>query len=452
MAPSLTDLNEQLMEILDSSAVLPAGQLGQYAIDGLAPLAAVRPNNRQDIARVMQWAAPRGISVFPHGGGTQLDLGNKPDRVDLALDLRGCNRVLDFQPADLTVTVEAGITLEALQQELAQGDKLVPLEAPLPDRATVGGILASGASGPLRFAYGLAREWLIGIGVVGANGVETKAGGKVVKNVTGYDLNKLYTGSLGSLGVIVEASFKLTPLPATRGVLVAGFPSFGAGVEGGRALLSQVFAPQGLHVVDGPTAREKLGIVPAVTDKGAVCVAFFFGRARSVQRRLDDSRRLLQEKGADKVDSLDEPSGLSLSRRLTDLGWEPDNAPYLGMKINVPPSSIGAVAAKAREEPALGSPPGLVVDAGFGTLRLLWWRDSANSETDESRVIEAIERLGKLAAGANGSAVVEHCPLAVKERLDVWGESSEGIEIMRRIKQKFDPSGILNPGRFVGRI
>ena len=128
-----------------------------------------------------------------------------------------------------TATVEPGVTLQTLRRELAQGDKFVPLEAPLAERATIGGILASNVSGPLRYSYGLPRDWLIGISVVGADGVESKAGGKVVKNVTGYDLNKLYTGSLGTLGVIVEATFKLAPRPDAGAALVASFPSVESG-------------------------------------------------------------------------------------------------------------------------------------------------------------------------------------------------------------------------------
>ena len=130
----------------------------------------------------------------------------------IVLDISRVNRVIDYQPGDMTATVEAGITVDALQRELAVAGQFVPLESPLCGRATVGGTLATALSGPMAHAYGPPRDWLIGIGVVGADGVATKAGGRVVKNVTGYDLNRLYTGSLGTLGVIVEASFKVSPL------------------------------------------------------------------------------------------------------------------------------------------------------------------------------------------------------------------------------------------------
>ena len=139
--------------------------------------------------------------MFPFGGGVlPPDWATCRRGWTLSLDLSLLNRVVDYQPADLTVSAEAGITLESLRGELAQGEKYVPLEAPLPHRATVGGILATGYSGPMRYSYGLPRDWIIGINVVGTDGVETKAGGRVVKNVTGYDLNKLYTGFSGYPG------------------------------------------------------------------------------------------------------------------------------------------------------------------------------------------------------------------------------------------------------------
>jgi FAD/FMN-containing dehydrogenase len=201
--------------------------------------------------------------------------------------------VIDYQPADLTATVEAGISLDSLQQELAKGGKLLAIEAPVPAKATVGGILASNASGPLRFGYGLPRDWLIGIGVVNAQGVETKAGGKVVKNVTGYDLGKLYTGSMGTLGIILEATFKLIPLPVDSSALVAVFPSMESAIDAGSQLLRQVYAPHGLQVVNS-SMSQRLSLSMAVGELGsdsatgepsqeAVMLAFFSGRVRAVR-------------------------------------------------------------------------------------------------------------------------------------------------------------------------
>ena len=437
----------QLTGFLDSGAIIPQERLEECAVDGVIPQAAVRPANRKDVGEIMRWASARGISVFPRGGGTQLALGNVPDGVGIALDLSRQDRVLDYQPADLTVTVEAGIALHQLQQELAAGGKFLPLEAPLAETSTIGGILAANTTGPRRFSYGQPRDWLIGIGIVSAAGVETKAGGKVVKNVTGYDLNKLYTGSLGTLGVIVEATFKLSPLPTQRATVIASFPSLQKGIKAGGNLLRQVFAPHGVQVLDAQ-ATQQLKFEPG----SALLTAFFAGRPRAVHRRTDESSRLLRESGATDVAIAEETGSRPLLESLTDLGWSKGTTPYLGIKITVAPSEVPAVVDRCLRAVSLGQPPGVVADPGYGLVRLFWWAGSVSDWIDESLVLETIVRTREVVREAGGSAVIEHCPLSLKKQIDVWGGHPEGIEIMRRIKHKFDPLGILSPGRFVGGI
>jgi glycolate oxidase FAD binding subunit len=479
-------ISQQLSTLLDAGMqLLPTERLPAFAVDGQTPRAVVQPANRQEVAQVLQWASGHGLSVFPRGGGTQLALGNVPSRVDLVLDLSRYHRVLDYQPADLTATVEAGISLAALQRELAPGGKFLPLEAPLAERATIGGILAANASGPLRYGYGLPRDWLIGISVVTADGVEAKAGGKVVKNVTGYDLNKLYIGSLGTLGVIVEATFKLAPCPAALVALAAGFSSLREGAEAGASLLRQVFAPQGVQVINREAARRSLPAIWGETPEGAaapfpgldthagngsttgnpaLALAFFSGPGgRSLRRRLEEAERLFRGMGARDLAVLEELEARPALDQLTDLGWREDTAPYLGIKVTVPPSAVARLAqgfdeaeAAGRHDPhTLGLPlglPAVAADPGSGAIRTLWWAGPEGEATDSSAVLQTIGRIRELARGAGGFAVVERCPLAAKKEIDVWGGPPQGIKIMRRIKQQFDPLGVLNPGRFVDRI
>ena len=170
-------LLEKLASLLGSHGIVPANRLEAYAIDGMVPEAVVQPTNREAIADVLRWATAEKMAVAPRGGGTQMSLGNTPSKLDLVLDLSKYNHLIDYQPADLTATVEAGITLGNLQRELAQGGNLASLEAPMADRATIGGILSANSSGPLQHSYGPVRDWLIGISVVGPDGEETKAGG-----------------------------------------------------------------------------------------------------------------------------------------------------------------------------------------------------------------------------------------------------------------------------------
>ena len=469
---SLTPLLiHQLAELLGSDSVLHQEKLADYAVDGMVPQVVVRPADRSAVAKALRWAASQGVAVAPRGGGTQLALGNVPERVDLVLDLSRLSRVIDYQPADLTVTVEAGITLGALQRELAPAGKFVPLEAPLADRATVGGILAANSSGPLRYAYGAARDWLIGIGVVSAEGQETKAGGRVVKNVTGYDLNKLYTGSLGTLGVIVEATFKLAPLAERRAALVTNCPAVQVGIEGARSLLGQVFAPQGMQVLSDRVAQ-RLNLPISPPSQQALAVAFFAGRPRALRRRLEDSTHHLRDDGAKVVERLDDSDAALLLRELTDLGWSPDTHPYLSLKVNVPPSKVGQVAGWLQEEDSFGwkkmpnsvsaggRHSGIVIDPGFGSIRIFCWDgvspepplgEAPKGQMDQA-MVAAIGRLREMIREVDGSVVIEQSPSSIKQQLDVWGTATSGMDIMRRIKRNLDPQGILNPGRFVGGL
>ncbi len=452
MTPSLPS---QLAKFLPLGSLVPPPGLEDYAVDGVMPQAAALSSNREDTAEVVRWAAAQGVSIFPRGGGTQVALGNVPAAVGLVLDVSGQDRLLDYQPDDLTVTVEGGISLGQLQRELAPGGKFLPLEAPMAEISTIGGILAANATGPLRFSYGQPRDWLIGISVVGGDGVETKAGGKVVKNVTGYDLNKLYAGSLGTLGIIVEATLKLAPIPAETAALIASFSSLPEAIKAGGSLAGTAFAPNGVQVLDGQAAhRLKLEEGQAMLEQagvgGALAIACIAGRPEGVKRKIDETTRLLTESGAQEVTVLQEPESQAALESLADLGWNSETTPHLGIKVTAPPSAVATVAAQCLESNLQGMAPGLLADPGYGLVQLFWWAGSVSEWVDDSLVLETLLRTRRAAREAGGHAVVEHCPVSLKKKIDVWGGQPEAIEIMRRLKRKFDPSGILNPGRFVG--
>ena len=467
---------DQLTDLVGPDGMVGAEALPGYAIDGQTPRAAVQPADRAAVSSVMQWAAAQDAAVAPRGGGTMSGLGNVPARLDLALDLRKCSGVLDFQPDDLTVTVEAGMTLDVLHDALAQGRKYLPLEAPHPARATIGGILSTNCTGPRRFAYGLPRDWLIGIAVVSPGGGESKAGGRVVKNVTGYDLNKLYTGSLGTLGVIVEASFKLTPVPRHSKALIACFqPSSGnadSSVEAAQALVNQSYSPQGIQVLDQAAARRIA--VPVIqdmmrgTDSGPwLVLGFYEGRDEDVVQQCSSiGADLMGSLGALEVVQAGQADTDALLAETTALGWEGETPPYLSIKINVSPSAVPDLVMEAAQLlPSGRAPaPAIIADPGFGTIKLLWWPNadqeppspSENAGSPDSTVLrELLETIRDLTHQAGGTAVVEQCPLPVKRGIDVWDGSAYGdreVQLMRQIKEKFDPTGVLNPGRFLGGI
>ena len=437
---------EQLADLLGSDCVAPADRLVEYAIGSFVPTAVVKPDDAGGVRAVMEWASRTRAAVYPSGGRTLTQLGNRPSRPGIALDLTGLNRLVDFQPADLTVSVEAGMTIAQLDDALAQDGKHVPIAAPLPRRATVGGTLATGVSGPLRSAYGLPRDWLIGINVVGCDGTATKAGGKVVKNVTGYDLNRLYTGSLGTIGVITEATFKLAPAPGDWAVIVGRFSSAAAAVAAGQTLERNYVAPLGSHLLTGESISR---VSPSATAGEAVAVAIVGGRAASVNRRVNDTSNLWRN-AASSIDTMRGDTALDLINALTDLPVGPESPPNVSVRINSTPSALNNLVDFGRNPLGIMPPPAVVADVGFGGGRLLWWDDF--DDADAVEVAGELRKIQDTATTLGGGAIVERCPQPIRDCLDVWGDQPSGMAIMRRLKQQFDPHNILNPGRFIGGL
>ena len=452
-------LGDRLVELLGADAVLA---VDGYEVDGLTPQAVVRPADRLQVSEFLRWASDEQVSVFPRGGGTRVGLGNVPRQTGVVLDLGGLDRLLDYQPADMTATLEAGMTLASLQEQLAPGGEFVPLESALPSRSTVGGALAVGMGGPLAYAYGLPREWLIGIGVISAKGVATKAGGKVVKNVTGFDLNKLYTGSLGTLGVIVEASFKLLPIDREAGVLMASFPSLSSSLSAGRRLLHSPAAAMGCHsVTSGVSRRLQDSIHAASGDLGlgeeetALSFAFYSGRAKVTGRRLEEAAAMLLAEGANAVQRIEGSAVKGLLRWITDAPAEMSSGSSLVIKLSVPSRSTERTSAECGEIILSGEKPDQMADPGFGSIRFFWPHSAdgqMESREEEQPYLDAVQQIRQIASRYGGTAVVEQCPLPVKGHIDVWGDPPDSLAVMRRIKERFDPGGILNPGRFLGGI
>ena len=449
-----TPYADELSRIVPGTALPPASVHAEYAIDGHSPMTVVVPEDRRQVATVMRWAAESGVTVFPRGGGTKIALGNPPDAVGIVLDISRVNRVIDYQPGDMTATVEAGITVDALQRELAVAGQFVPLESPLCGRATVGGTLATALSGPMAHAYGPPRDWLIGIGVVGADGVATKAGGRVVKNVTGYDLNRLYTGSLGTLGVIVEASFKVSPLQPEEYALLSPFDNMDDAVRAGWEALNIPAGPASYLALSSGLARLFLAAHPETAMSQAMCermgglgLSFMSGRAAAVQRRVEDTSAALLNAGAIDAVAVGGESPRSARQWILDLGWDESTHPALAVRMSAPRRIIPALVDSCLRIGMLEAPSEILADPGFGSVRLLFWGDS-----DEQGIRETIDEVRRAARQHGASVVIEICHPSIKATLDVWGEEPGSMEIMRRIKEQLDPQRLLNRGRFLGRI
>ncbi len=392
--------------------------IDSFAIDLVSPRERVTPPTAQEVAAVLREADAAGRAVAAVGGGTQLELGNPPSRLDVAIDTTGLNRVVEYEPADLTVTVEAGMRLSELQRILGEQGQFLALDPPLEDAATIGGAIATNASGPLRFAFGTARDLVIGIRVANSDGTITHAGGRVVKNVAGYDLNKLYVGSLGTLAITVELSFKLAPIPPSLATVGGEFSDL-AKV---RALVGDV-----LRSPLSPLAIDLVGSHEVVFRVG--------GYPQAVERQVRDLSALIGNHGGGRVDAdWDALQRDRLEARRRDVVLKA-TAP-----ISASATLVEILEANLRE-----LSPNVWAHAGNGVAYA-----ACNAPADAS-VLEQT-RQAVLALGNNSALVIERCPTVLKRGIDVWGDPGPTLALMRAIKSKLDPNNTLNPGRYVGGI
>ena len=432
-----------LHSVVDASSLLPHNRLHDYAIDGVTPRAVVAPKSVDELSDLLRVASEGRMRVVPWGGGSRMGLGRTPSAVDVVILTTSLGGLIAHEAADLTVSVQAGMTLDALQARLAKQGQYLPLQGPVPQRSTIGGILATATSGPWRLAYGGPRDWLIGSSVVLADGTQAKSGGQVVKNVTGYDLNKLYTGSLGTLGMIVGATFKISPLPVHTGTLSASFDSAQAALAASHQLLSLAYLPRALQLVTGQLDQW----LPAVTQghpERTFLLVEHAGGQQAVATKLSEARDLLAQDGAVSVHDL---GGTDPWQPVADMGWVDPRPRDLLLRAVIQPSRLPSFVRSLHG--AGGGTFRMAADPGYGLVRTLW--PGEDGDIPDEEMIGLINALRSEAVSLGGHLVVERCPLEVKHRVDVWGEI-EGAGLMRRIKQRLDPEGILNPGRFVAGI
>lgn len=425
--------------------VLSGDALARYQIDGLRPSAVVLAGSIDHIVAVLRFAKERGAAIAPWGGGTLSDLGNRPNRCDIALDVSGLKSILAYEPADQVVTVQAGITIGELNQQLSLHHQMLTLDSPLPERATVGGALSTNLQGPRRMRYGTARDFVIGLTCVLADGSIVHAGGRVVKNVAGYDMNKLYIGALGTAGVIVEASFRLFPLPAaSRGLLVT-FADFGAAHALAMAIINGHLGVSAVEILAPSTSErllKELGV--SHTQEGWRVAVLMEGIEAAVERQTNDVTRLAEEIGAVRISSLESIAQDEMFGRLRDIGRSESAPAAMIVRGGVLPSELPSVVTTLGAIVA-DSDLQLVISAGAGSFRLCW-------PSTPTAPLELIDALRRLCDQFSGSLVVERCPPETKELREVWGIAGGDVALMRELKAKFDPNGILNPGRFIGGL
>ena len=394
------------------------------AVEGVQPVGVIAPGTAQEVAQVLRYCSSAGLTIIPRGGGTQLGLGNRLRKADFILSLERLNRVIEHAWGDMTVTVEAGCTIDRLQRVLREHGQQLGADPMQPEQATVGGVVATAESGTLRIRYGAIRDLVLGLEMALPDGSLIKVGGKVVKNVAGYDLTKLAIGSLGTLGVITRAVFRLHPIPVATA-------TYGAAV---------------------PTASEAAKLVLAILDSHLVYTGLQIHACRadkvSVHIRFEGIPESLQDQYA----KLGRIGGAHEFAERTDEVWterqklfaNPGNSVIC--KCCVLPSQIGSLCDALFRQAELAKVAATLVAQGTGLAELRWDAAGQQPLTTLLRAMRGeVDRL-------EGTLTVSQCPVAMKNELDVWGTVKDALPLMHRIKEKFDPAHTLNPGRFVGGI
>jgi glycolate dehydrogenase FAD-binding subunit len=419
-------------------------ELRNYTVDGLLPRLAAIPETVEQVGQIVALANQQGLTLLTRGGGSRINLGGIPDHLDILLETTRLTRLLEHEAPDLTCHVEAGITLATLQAQLATKGQWLALDPPDAQQATIGGILASNASGPKRLRYGTARDIVIGLHVVQATGEIARSGGRVVKNVAGYDLNKLYVGSLGTLGVIVEANFKLQPLPENERTLILTFSNAADAMRTVLAILGSLLTPSAIELIDSGAASDMTDFFGLnLPTNGYTLAVNFEGTPASIDRQLDEMRMLARKNSALFGDDLVGEAQVQfwdVVREHTQ-GSVTCKAAILVSQMATYLQTIEQVCRRHKLEAAV------MAHAGNGILYIELRPGDATH-----RLVEAITELRLHAQEARGSMVVERCPIDLKRRISVWGEPGSDFYLMQRLKQQFDPKGTFVKGRFVGGL
>ena len=383
-----------------------------YLLDGVPPAIAFAPTDPAEVATLLHAADEAGLAVAPLGARTATALGRPLARYDIALDLRGLDRVIEYVPEDLVITTQAGVTLTTLQATLREHGQYLSVDPPPGDEVTVGGMLASARSGAWRGHLPAARDLILGMRVALPSGELVTSGGRVVKNVTGYDLHRMHTGALGAFGVIVEATFKLTPLPAATRTLLLPAPDIEACGTLARRVWDAGLAVRAISVLGARAAdAAMLAPVPCVLVEAA-------GGTASVDRTLSELRAIAPGAGDAPVEAW---------ARLRRLAAGPGATV---LRLGVPPAEVEtSVAALERA--------GLTAWAHLAAGSVIARGEIAAPE---------IEALRRLAVERGGFLQVEVASASLREAVDPMG--AEERTLVEALKRQFDPRGTVNPGRW----
>jgi glycolate oxidase FAD binding subunit len=440
----------------------------RYTLFGAEPSQTASPTSVSDARELVLGSA--GLAIAPWGGGSRQHIGYPPERYDIALDTSGLNQITEYSPDDMVVIAQAGVTIADLQTTLAARGQFLPVDVSEPSRQTVGGLVATRPDSLRRCAYGSVRDALIGTIVVNAAGDLIKGGGKVVKNVSGYDLPKLYCGSFGTLGLIVEAAFKVAPLPEASATAMLALTADHNSEDVLDTLLGSDLSPSFLYLLNGQAAQTLLGI-PADAPSAQYLVIGFDGHAAAVEwqvKRLGTLTSGAYAAGGEALSAVAQPSRSSNGAVSVTIGQPdphvegkqsvdirallrdfPHRETAASVAFHIMSSQIGAFS-RMMEWTArrAGFTAAVVADAAMG---IMWAQFEPRAEMGNWSNL--YQDLSDKALRCGGSFIVERMPTAWRAKdVPVWAPLLPDFALMARMKAALDPGRMWNPGRFVGRI
>lgn len=400
-----------------------------FQIDGSRPSLIVRPGSAREVAECLKVCSESAAAVVPAGRMTWLECGNPIKRVDVVISLERMRQIVQFSPPDLTATVEAGLTLKEFSAVSVLERQWLPFDPPGLESASLGAIASCNSSGALRLGFGTPRDYVIGLRLAHADGTESKCGGQVVKNVAGYDMNKLYVGSYGTLAIITELTFKLRPLAERISTMMISSKSRAQLFDLARRVLASELQPASV------VFARRLSVSLASGWPDEALLIRFINSESAVEHQVDWLKRALD----------DTSFGTVLTPVEADAVWA-EVADFdqqdIRVRLSVPLSAVPAEFDKALIS---HSECVATADIGAGIIRMAF-------NADVGSAVDKVKRLRASVAAANGSLVIERAPAEVRRQSDAWGDIGSPDGLMRTIKARFDPKGLLNPGKFVSGI
>jgi glycolate oxidase FAD binding subunit len=450
----------------------------EYAVDRVAPKAVVFPKNTEQVAEVVKFSNQENLAIVARGSGTKMAMGNPPSKLDLVVCTARMNHMLDVDPSNLTMTVEAGVKFRDIQARLAtqedrcylpledlgaESDEIIcsershsgcfiPIDPPYADKATIGGIIATNSTGPRRLLYNLPRDSIIGIRLVAPNGDILGSGGKTVKNVSGYDVSKLMVGSMGTLGILCEMTMRLLPLPEKMQTLLVSFTTFSEASGFAERVFETTLLPAAVEIMNGEAYNYlALDDKPGFDSKDYVAAVALESFIPAVGRMQTEILEMAKRGGARAEAVLEEDKHRSFWLAMSNLSAILDNkfSGLIKAKLNYPLSLAKGIIESGESIFSQANLDYIVqTHAGNGichTGLLLDIKDTAATD----KAVAALGQLLGRCREVDGNLIIQSAPADVKDRLKVWGEIGSHFVVMKRLKSQLDPTGIMSPGRFV---